>query len=176
MKNKPRGCSGTCRWRHLTLSRTKQTGADTPGRSAGGRGMNWLRFGATELLAMRRRWTFSTSIEELEVEEWVDSLPLGAPPPPQASCDGNRGARVLQVRELAGLRWRRAGKAHGRRWPGRVGCGCGGAHGCLRWRLGLGASEWVVESKRVPTGDIQTSVLAVGLRARQERYQCWRVA
>jgi hypothetical protein len=37
-------------------------------------------------------------------------------------------------------------------------------------------SEWVSESKRVPTGDIQTTVLAVGLRARQERYQCWRVA
>jgi hypothetical protein len=29
MKNKPRGCSGTCRWRHLTSSGTKQTGADT---------------------------------------------------------------------------------------------------------------------------------------------------
>jgi hypothetical protein len=89
-----------------------------------GRGMNWLRFGATELLATRRRWTCSTSVEELEVEEWVDSLPLEAPPPPQASCDGGRGARMLQARELAGLRRRRAGEAHERRWPSRVGCGC----------------------------------------------------
>jgi hypothetical protein len=110
-----------------------------------GRGTNWIRFGATELLAMRRRWTYSTSVEELEVEEWVDSLPLGALPPPQASCHGGRSARVLQARELAGLRRRRAGEAHERRWPGRVGCDCGGARGCLRRRLGLGASVWVSE-------------------------------
>jgi hypothetical protein len=133
------------------------------------------KLGAAELLAMRQ-WCCSTSVEDLEVEEWVDSLPLRAPPPLQSSCDGGRSARVLLARELSGLRWRRADKAHKRRWWGRVSCGCGGARGCLQRRLGLGVSEWVVESKRVPTGDIQTSVLAVGLRARQERCQCWRVA
>jgi hypothetical protein len=78
--------------------------------------------------------------KELEVEEWVDSLPLGAPPPPQASCDSGRGARVLQARELAVLRRRHAGEAHERWWPGRVGCGCNRARGCLRRQLGLGAS------------------------------------
>jgi hypothetical protein len=135
------------------------------GQISRGRGMNWLRFGATELLTMRRRWTCSTSVEELEVEEWVNSLPMAA----EAVARG-RSSRAA----VAG---------------GRVGCGC------LRRRLGLGASVWVSEwvsewvkprSERrysdkcaggwlnSPPGEV--SVLAVGLIARQERYQCWRVA
>jgi hypothetical protein len=107
------------------------------------RGTNWLRLGAAKLLAMRRWLWCSTSIEELEVEEWVDSLPLWAPPPPQASYDGGCGARVLLACELVGLRRRHAGEAHDRRWQSRVGCGCGGARGCLRRRLEL---EWVSQN------------------------------
>jgi hypothetical protein len=129
-----------------------------------GRGTNWLRFGATELLAMRWRWTCSTSVEELEVEEWVDSFP------------------TAEAR-------RHPGEAHARAAVagGRVGCAC------LRRRLGLGVSEWVSEwvsswvksryDRRYldkcagsclnsPPGE--ASVLAGGLIARQERYQCWR--
>jgi hypothetical protein len=72
-----------------------------------GKGTIWLRFGAAKLLAMRRRCC-STSVEELEVEDWIDSLPRRAPPPLQASCDSGRSARVLLARELAGLRRRPA--------------------------------------------------------------------
>jgi hypothetical protein len=152
------------------------------------RGTNWLRFGA-ELLDMRRWWC-STSVEELEVEDWVDSLPSSFSS--TASCDAGRGARVLLARTMAGLRrwlatmahgqssraavaghlWH-AGEAHKRWWRGRGGCGCSGARGCLRWQLGLGAKprvcEWVL-SQTIPTGVILTSVLAGGLWARQERY------
>jgi hypothetical protein len=129
------------------------------------RGTNWLRLGAMELLAMRRRWTCSTSVEELEVEEWVDSLPTAAEAAARA-----RSSRAA----VAGY---------------RVGCGF------LRRRLGLGASVWVCEwvsSWVKPRSDRrysvkcaggwlnkppgEESVLAVGLIARQERYQCWRVA
>jgi hypothetical protein len=132
-----------------------------------GRGTNWLRFDA-ELLSIRW-WCYSMPVEEMEVEDWVDSLPSSSSS--AASCNGGRGARVLLARELAGLRrrlataarrWspraavaghgRRAGEAHERRWRGRGGCGWVGARGCLRRRLGLGAKqqvcEWVVESNR----------------------------
>jgi hypothetical protein len=104
-----------------------------------------------------RRWWWSTSVEELEVEDWVDTLPSSSSS--TASCDGGR-ARVLLAHALAGLGrrletmargWsprvtmaghvRRAGEAHERRWQGRGGCDYGGAQGCLRRRLGLGAKQ-----------------------------------
>jgi hypothetical protein len=44
-----------------------------------------------------------------------------------------------------GLRRRRAGEAHERQWRGTGGCGCGGAWGCLRRQLGLGAKQWMCE-------------------------------
>jgi hypothetical protein len=63
--------------------------------STRGRGMNWLRFCA-ELLAMRRWWS-STSIEELEVEDWVDSLP----PSSSSTASSDDGARVLARAQAA---------------------------------------------------------------------------
>jgi hypothetical protein len=170
----------------LVLNQTKRNWQSL--QVSRGRGTNWLRFNAAELLTMRR-WCCSTSVKELEVEDWVDSLPLRAPPPSQASCDGGRGARVLLARELAGL-WRRlATAAHG--WSPRAGGGTRAVRGWSsraavagkgRLRLQRGSrllavvarvgskcvSEWL--SQTVPTGVIPTSVLVVGLRARQERY------
>jgi hypothetical protein len=136
------------------------------GQISRGRGTNWLRLGTTELLAMRRRWTCcSTSVEELEVEEWVDSLPTAAEVVARA-----RSSRAAVVGYMVG-------------------------YGCLRQRLGLGASvcesEWVSSwfkprsdrrySDKCAGGWLnkplrEESVMAVGLIARQERYQCWRVA
>jgi hypothetical protein len=131
-----------------------------------GSGTNWLRLGAVELLTMRR-WCCSTLVEELEVEEWVESLPPRAPPPPQASCDSSHGARVLLARELAGLRRRCVGETHERRWWGRV--GCGGARGCLRQRLGLGASEQVSEW-------VSDWLSQTAFRPEIFRQVCWRLA
>jgi hypothetical protein len=76
---------------------------------------------------MRHLW-ISTFIEELEVEDWVDSFPLSSSS--TASSDGARGARVV-VRVVAGLTRLLsaaavAGEAHEWQWRAKLTSGGGG--------------------------------------------------
>jgi hypothetical protein len=83
----------------LVLYQINQSRHD--GQISRGRGTNWLRFGSTELLAMRRQGTCSTSVEELEVEVWVDTLPTAAAEARRHAGEAHARAAVAGGRSVA---------------------------------------------------------------------------